>query len=302
MKTYLLYTALAKLEAIVKDGYYDELIELVKTDDNFRKSLLKIESLVNWNYAHTTRSFNKEFLFSLKANELDALIRAFTALDGAADQFTFGGSTPVQCLFHRLDDFSYDKKEELLDWIFRNRKNNNILPFGWDPKRNVKSLFEYILVDQAQEAKGYAERQQNNLRSIQKRIDNKPKNTDNLKDAIRRKDLNSFDGLIRQGADINELDDDGKTLSEKIEEVKREVIKSGKIYRSELEESIYLTDKNEKALRITIGDLTLNADELNKFHYVTIASNYDNEFGFSNLHRFEEYVFKMVSHLLLLLL
>jgi len=204
MKINLLYTTLAKLETIVKEGCYDELIELVKTDDNFRKSLLKIESLVNWKYAHTTRSFNKEFLFSLKAYELVALIRTFTALDGTIDQFTFGSVTPVQNLFYRLNDFSYDKKEELLDWIFRNRKNNHILPFGWDPHRNVKSLFEYRLVDQAQEAKGYAERQQNNLRSIQKRIDNKTKNTDNLKDAIRRKDWNSFDGLIRQGADINE--------------------------------------------------------------------------------------------------
>ena len=110
MKIYLLYTVLAKLEAIVKEGYHDELIELVKTDDNFRKSLLKIESLVNWKYAHTTRSFNKEFLFSLKAYELVALIKVFTLLDGAVDQFTFGSVTPVQNLFHRLDDFSYDKK------------------------------------------------------------------------------------------------------------------------------------------------------------------------------------------------
>ena len=193
----LLNTALAKLVAIVKEGYYDELIELVKTDANFRESLLEIEKLVNWKYAYTTHSFDEEFLFSLKDYELVALIRAFTALDGAIDKFTFGSDTPVQCLFHRLEDFSYDRNEELLDWIFRNRKNNYILPFGWDSQREVKSLFEYRLVDQAQQAKGYAERQKNNLRSIEKRIANRNKNTDNLKDAIRRKDLKSFDSLIR---------------------------------------------------------------------------------------------------------
>ena len=193
----LLNTALAKLVAIVKEGYYDELIELIKTDANFRESLLEIEKLVNWKYAYTTHSFDEEFLFSLKDYELVALIRAFTALDGAIDKFTFGSDTPVQCLFHRLEDFSYDRNEELLDWIFRNRKNNYILPFGWDSQREVKSLFEYRLVDQAQQAKGYAERQKNNLRSIEKRIANRNKNTDNLKDAIRRKDLKSFDSLIR---------------------------------------------------------------------------------------------------------
>ena len=94
------------------------------------------------------------------------------------------------------------------------------MPFGWDSQREVKSLFEYRLVDQAQQAKGYAERQQNNLRSIQKKLDNPNKATDDLKDAIKRRDFPSFNRLIIKGADLFAKYDDGKTLAEKLNEIK----------------------------------------------------------------------------------
>lgn len=286
MTIYLLNTALAKLVAIVKEGYYDELIELVKTDANFRESLLEIDKLVNVGYAHSTRSFNEEFLFSLKDYELVALIRSFTALDGAVNKFTFEAKTPVPSLLGRLRDLNYENFDELVDWLYKKRSNKFILG-DWGKKDEAKSLKEYLLLKDKDRLLAEIYRLQNNLKSIDNKINNPDIATNNLKDAIKRKDWRSFDALIKQGADINTFYY-GNTLSKKIEEVKREAIKSGKIYRLELEESIYLTDKNEKALRITIGDLTLNADELNEFHYVTIASNYDNGFGFSHLHRFED--------------
>jgi hypothetical protein len=282
----LLNTALAKLVAIVKEGYYEELIELVKTDANFRESLLEIEKLVNWKYAYTTHSFDEEFLFSLKDYELVVLIRAFTALDGAIDKFTFGSDTPVQCLFHRLEDFGYDKNEELIDWIFRNRKNNYILPFGWDSQREVKSLFEYRLVDQVQQAKRYAERQQNNLRSIQKRVENKDRNTDSLRNAIKRKDWKSFDSLIKKGADLYAPDGDGGTLAEKIEAIKTDELSNNSSSILQLEESFYPSDGNKKQVAIKIRDFPLIQAELKKVNCVSLSAGYGDDFGCNQLDRF----------------
>jgi len=218
--TLLLNTAIAKLVAIAKEGYYDELIELIKVDSNFRDTLLDIEKQINWNYAHTTGSFSKELLFLINDFELDALIRAFTVLDGTIDKFTFGSVTPVPCLFHRLSELKYLKFDELVDWVLKNRTNKHLLPFAWNEQNEAKSLAEYWLLQERKKLKGEAERIQNNLRSVQKKLDNPNKATDDLKDAIKRRDFLSFNKLISKGADLFAKYDDGKTLAEKVKEIK----------------------------------------------------------------------------------
>ena len=216
----LVNTAIAKLVAITEEGYYDELIALIKIDSNFRDTLLEIEKQINWNYAYTTGSFNEKFLFLLNDFELDALIRAFTVLDGTVDKFTFGAVTPVPCLFHRLSEIQYSKFNELTDWVLKNRTNLHLLPFGWNEQNEAKSLREYLLLEEHKRLKGEAERVQNNLRSVQKKLANPNKATDDLKDAIKRKDWQSFNKLISNGADIYAKYEDSKTLAEKIKEIK----------------------------------------------------------------------------------
>ena len=125
----LVNTVLAKLVAIVKEGYYDELISLVNNDDDFKATLIALEKLINWNYIFTTNTFNEEFLNLINDFELDALIRVFTVLDGKDDQFTFGSLTPVSSLLSRLsNNFTYNDYDELLVWVFKNRTNPFILP------------------------------------------------------------------------------------------------------------------------------------------------------------------------------
>jgi len=125
----LVNTVLAKLVAIVKEGYYDELISLVKNDDDFKATLIALEKVINWNYIFTTNTFNEEFLNLINDFELDALIRVFTVLDGKDDQFTFGSLTPVSSLLSRLsNNFTYNGYDELLVWVFKNRTNPFILP------------------------------------------------------------------------------------------------------------------------------------------------------------------------------
>ena len=216
----LLNIAIAKLVGIVKEDFYKDLIELVKNDSNFRDALLEIEKLVNWRNAYTTKTFDEEFLFSLSDFELDALIRSFTLLDGAIDKFNFGTDTPVPCLFNRLSDLSYSNFYELADWVLQNRTNKYALPFTWDSERDVKSLAEYEMIDELQRQKGIREREQNHQRYLEKKLANPNKSTNDLIDAIKRKDSASFNKLIRKGADLNARYEDGKTLAEKLKELK----------------------------------------------------------------------------------
>ena len=61
---------------------------------------------------------------------------------------------------------------------------------------------------------------QNTLRSVEKKLLNPNKVTNDLKEAIKRNDVRSLDRLIRKGVDIHAKDSDGKTLKEKVDEIK----------------------------------------------------------------------------------
>lgn len=215
----LIESTLYKIKALLKEGNYDELILIVKEDATFEESLREIEKLVNWYYAHTTKSFNKEFLFSLNEIELDSLIRTFTLLDGRIEPFTFETLTPIPCLFHRLGDFKYQHFDELVDWVFKNRINKNIFPFAWIRRDEATSLNEYWLLQERDELKSEIYRLQNTIRNLEKKIINPTKATNDLKDAIKRNDSKSFSKLITKGADLNAIYEDGKILSVKIKEI-----------------------------------------------------------------------------------
>jgi hypothetical protein len=50
-------------------------------------------------------------------------------LDGAIAEFSFGNETPVPHLFDRLFELEYSNFNELADWAFKNRKNEQQLLF-----------------------------------------------------------------------------------------------------------------------------------------------------------------------------
>ena len=109
-----------RLVAIVAEGYYKELIELTKFDSNFRDTLLELEKQLNQN---KTDSYNKELLELFENFELDALIRAFTMLDGAIDKFSFGKATLIPHLLDRLFELNHTNFNELTSWVCEHRKN-----------------------------------------------------------------------------------------------------------------------------------------------------------------------------------
>jgi len=115
-----------RLVAIVEEGYYKELIELTKFDSNFRDTLLELEKQLNKNKSD---SYNEELLNLFENFELDALIRVYTLLDGAIDKFSFGNETLIPHLLDRLFELNYKNFNELVSWIFQNRKNEHLLTF-----------------------------------------------------------------------------------------------------------------------------------------------------------------------------
>jgi len=284
MNKLLLETALHKLVDIAYKGYFDELIELLKIDSIFCDSLIQIENLINW---VRRDSFDQEFLFSLHQDELVTLIKVFTKLDGAVDKFTFGTNTPVPCLLYRLSDLNCEKSkyDEIVDWIFKNRTNKSIFPFGWDAFDDAKSLNEYITLAELKKLKNEEYRIKNNIRGVENRLKDLDKVTSDLIDAIKRRDVGSFDKLIHKGADIYHILEDGQSIYDKIRLVKTEKSKDWTRLHKPLVESLYICDCDNNGLSIIFGDFEPTKEIFN-FDCVSLSARYDHGFGFSQLYKF----------------
>ena len=122
-----------RLVAIVNEGYYEELIELTKFDSNFRDTLLEVEKQLNPNKSD---SYNEELLALFENFELDALIRAYTVLDGAIDKFAFGSETPIPSLLDRLSELNYLKLSELTAWVVKNKANDYQVSFTFHQSKS----------------------------------------------------------------------------------------------------------------------------------------------------------------------
>lgn len=207
-----------KLTLLLLQECNEEIFQFINGDENARNSLLEIEKLVNVNHAHTTGTFKEEFFVALNETELDTLIKIFTLLDGQITEFTLDSKTPVPMLLHRLEDLNYSHFDKLVDWVFKKRTNKHIFPFGWNRHDEANSLIKYQLLVEKDKLKSEIYRIQNSIRSVEKRLLNPNKLTDDLKDAIKRNDLRSIKRLISKGADVNFKVRDDTTLEEKVNE------------------------------------------------------------------------------------
>jgi len=277
----LLESTIYLLLSIDKNGFYSELVEKIKTDKKIGNSIVSISDKVNRN----SSNFNNEYLDSLRDEEIVALVRVLTKLDGEISNLTLGSVSSVPYLIETLHERNYNEYESVVDWIFKN-KTNDYLPFGSLYLSHSKSLKDYRLNIEEDRLKKEQLKLEAEIRRIEKQKDYYPKATQDLRNAIRRKDWMAFDALVRKGAEIYTLDDDGKTLAEKMSDVKRAEIKKNIISKLRIENNLYLTDSNNQALTITVSDITPSDDDLDIFDCVSMTARYDNGFGFSQLYRF----------------
>jgi len=279
----LLESTIYLLVAIDKNGFYSELVEKIKTDKKLGISIVSLSDKVNRNSVN----FNKEYLDSLRDEEIVALVRVLTKLDGVFSKLTLGSVSSVPSLIEILQERNYKEYESIVDWVFKNR-TNDYLPFGSLYLSQSKSLKDYKLNIEQDRLKRERIKLEAEIRRIDKQKKYYPKATQDLRNAIRRKDWIAFDALIRKGAEIYTLDDDGKTLAEKMSDVKRAKIKKNSVSKLRIEKNLYLTGNNNQALTITVSDITPSDDDLDIFDCVSMTARYDNGFGFSQLYRFVE--------------
>jgi hypothetical protein len=277
----LLESTIYLLVAIDKNGFYSELVEKIKTDKKLGNSIASISDKVNRN----SSNFNKEYIDSLRDEEIVALIRVLTKLDGELSKLTLGSVSSVPYLIETLQERNYNEYESVVDWVFKN-KTNDYLPFGSLYLSHSKSLKDYRLNIEEDRLKKEQIKLEAEIRRVEKQKEYYPKATQDLRNAIRRKDWMAFDALVRKGAEIYTLDDDGKTLAEKMSDVKRAEIKKNSISKLRIENNLYLTDSTNQALTITVSDITPSDDDLDIFDCVSMTARYDNGFGFSQLYRF----------------
>ena len=278
----LLESTIYLLVAIDKNGFYSELVEKVKTDKKLSDSIKTLSDKVNRN---NKGQFDKDYLEALRDEELVALVRILTKLDGQYSKLTLGSVSSVPCLIETLKLRNYSEYKNLVDWVFKN-KTNDYLPFGSFYLSHAKSLKEYKLLIEEDKLKRERIKLDAEIRKVEKQKKYYPKATHDLRNAIKRKDWMAFDALIRKGAEIYTLDDDGKTLADKMADVKRAKIKQNSISKLRMEDNLYLIDSRNQVLTIKVSDINPSDDDLDVFDCVSMTARYDNGFGFSQLYRF----------------
>jgi hypothetical protein len=213
----LLNAALRKVEAIDKNASYNELVEEIQTDKELAASIHALSQLVNRNSA----KFDQKYLQSLNVEELLALIRTLTLLDGKIRELSLGSAAPVTTLIRELESRNYKYYESIVDWVFKNRTNPYV-PFGALFGGEAKSLKEYQILTLEKQLRLQQTELDAEFIKLEKLKKEYPKATADLRNAIRRNDCMAFDGLVSKGAELYALDADGKTLAEKIEEMRNQ--------------------------------------------------------------------------------
>jgi len=250
-----------------------KILENIKNDSELIEKLLAIERLCNVKRATTT--FSDALWRSLQEKQLIALIKAFTIADGNIEKLSYGQLTPVNSLFAALRKIQYSHYDILVDWVIKNRNNLYQIPDEYKLKIKATSLIQYQIYVEANELKKQIAKLNNQILHFNKKIQNHESYTSNLGLAIYRKNLTEIERLIKRGADVNFICEDGENLSSKISNLKVELYLKPKrtlLWRQKSAE-FSLVDSEQNTLRISV--VTVLPKYSSKFDCVTLSANYE---------------------------
>lgn len=274
----LLETTLRKLVAVDKNSFYAELVQTLADDKEFAAAILTLSQRVN----RSSYYFDQEYLQSLSEEELLALARVLTWLDGKINGFTLGSVAPVPSLINELQLRDYKYYETLVDWVFKNR-TNTYLPFGSLFGADVKSLKEYQILIQENKLRIKKIELDAEFCRLEKLKHYYPKATADLRNAIRRNDFMAYETLITKGAELYAMDSDGKTLDEKIGYHFKKKNNNNSKSNVEMQGGIRVCDSTDQVLTIRVK---ATEDDCNRIDCAAITARYDHGFGWSQLYRF----------------
>jgi|688.fasta_scaffold434241_1 hypothetical protein len=152
----------------------------------------------------------------LSDQELEGLIKALTIAEKTLPNFRSGSVAPVIFLFRRFADRKTVAIDPLADWVL-SHTDNNYLPWGCS-NRGAMSTTEYRdicrHIAERKVAVQTTEKARQNEAATRKAL----KATQDLANAIRRKDVQAILALRRKGADVQAKNVEGKNALELAED------------------------------------------------------------------------------------
>ena len=280
-----LVAALRKFVTVDKNSYYDELIQKITNDQEFAEAARTLSKKVN----RSSSDFDEQYLRSLSEEELLALIRGLTWLDGKIKGFTFRSVGPVPWLINELQQRNYKYYETIVDWVFKNR-TCAYLPFGSMFGADAKSLKEYQILIQENKLKIKKIELDAEFRRLEKIKLYYTKATADLRNAIRRNNQLAYSTLVRKGAELYLMESDGKTLAEKIQpNINVEILTtkntSNSVWKNRGLANIIVRDSEGHTLTIKLNP---TEEERKRIDCASITARYDHGMGWSLLYRFVE--------------
>lgn len=149
---------------------------------------------------------------ALNASQLASLIKALTVLEQRITNWRAGSVSPVIWLFKKLSERSHEESLELADWIL-SHTDNPYLPFG-SVNHGARSLSELRDLSKVAQERSNARRSAEEQRQFDAKKHKASDATHKLFSALRRRDEKAIAALLRRGADMHAINEDGQTAVE----------------------------------------------------------------------------------------
>lgn len=149
---------------------------------------------------------------SLSSSQVASLIMALTVVEQRLPNCRAGSVSPVIWLYRQLSEKSGGDLPKLADWILAHTENI-YLPFGSN-NHGAQSLLELHDLSKAASQRAQARRSAEERRQLDAKERKAAEATHSLFGALRRRDEKSIAALLRRGADIHAVNEDGQTAIE----------------------------------------------------------------------------------------
>jgi hypothetical protein len=194
-----------------------QLIEIGRREkfDEF-DSLFELSEKHGWaplNMGH--RSWNP-IIRNLPVEDVISLIKALTIGEKTIDKWNCGSVTQVSSIFWNLYERAPHLANDISRWVVENRKWD-YMPFGTSAG-GATTVDEYNQYWKGVEAKRKFEDEQQLEAKAERLKRDAIKATENLFNAVRRKDEKAVEALLNKGADISKASKEGKSVLSLAEE------------------------------------------------------------------------------------
>ena len=192
---------------------FDDFVTKVKIDEELRKKVTQVESLININI---NASKAREAIDVLQNIELEKLIKIYTIFD--KDIIYMGSVTAIPSLIDALIEREYGFTSEIIDWVIAyNNGNNDYLPFGNLTYSHCKSYREYLDFKKLKQEQANLRKLEEEKIKLEKSARLQIKAEKDIWNAIERRDIKAIEAIVKHGVNLEMTNDDGFSVRELID-------------------------------------------------------------------------------------